>query len=68
MRQPRSYVIRVYRQGFRMLSGIVEDASTGRSRSFRDLQELAALLRAPIGAHASSRRTPKLNNPEEDVS
>ena len=42
---PRSYVIRIYRQGFRSLSGMVEDAATKAQRSFRDEKELLAILR-----------------------
>ena len=51
MREPRSYIVRIYRQGYRTLSGIVEDTHTGGSRPFRSSEELAVLLRAPI-AHA----------------
>lgn len=45
MREPRSYVVRVYRQGYRSLCGIVEDTRTGQARAFRDVQQLTALLR-----------------------
>ena len=45
MRQPRSYIIRIYRQGARSLTGVVEDARTGEQRSFSSVQDLWALLR-----------------------
>jgi len=48
MREPRSYVVRIYRQGYRSLSGTVEDTRTTATRPFRNTQQLAALLRAPI--------------------
>ncbi len=47
MRQPRSYIVRVYRQGARSLTGVVEDARTGELRPFSSMQELWALLRRP---------------------
>ena len=47
MRQPRSYIVRVYRQGARSLNGVVEDARTGEQRPFSNMQELWALLRRP---------------------
>jgi len=55
MRQPRSYVVRIYRRGFQALSGIVEDAHTGGKRAFRDVSELSELLRGPIAACQASR-------------
>lgn len=45
---PRSYIVRIYRQGFASLVGVVEDADTAGSRSFSSLAELGALLVAPI--------------------
>jgi hypothetical protein len=48
MREPRSYIVRIYRQGYRSLSGIVEDTQTGSQRAFRNTQELSVLLRGPI--------------------
>ena len=45
---PRSYIVRVYRQGFRSLAGVVEDVATQGQRVFRDLNELSRWLRAPI--------------------
>jgi hypothetical protein len=53
MRQPRSYIVRVYRQGARSLNGVVEDARTGERRPFSNMQELWALLR-----HSSYGATP----------
>ncbi len=45
MRQPKSYVVRIYRQGARSLNGVVEDARTGEQRPFSSMQELWTLLR-----------------------
>ena len=45
MGEPRSYVIRIYRKGFRSLTGVVEDTATNAQRAFRDEQELLAVLR-----------------------
>jgi len=47
VRQPRSYIVRVYRQGARSLNGVVEDARTGEQRPFSSMQELWVLLRRP---------------------
>jgi hypothetical protein len=47
VRQPRSYIVRVYRQGARSLNGVVEDARTGEQRPFSNMQELWVLLRRP---------------------
>jgi hypothetical protein len=47
MRQPRSYIIRIYRQGARTLTGVVEDTRTGQQRPFASVQDLWALLRRP---------------------
>ena len=45
MRQPRSYIVRVYRQGARSLTGVVEDARTGEQWPFSSMQDLWLLLR-----------------------
>ena len=58
MRQPRSYVVRVYRRGFRTLGGIVEDTVTGAQRPFRDADELIALLTRPLRRGSPSRTNP----------
>lgn len=60
MRQPRSYIVRIYRQGARSLTGVVEDARTGQQRSFSSMQDLWTLLRKTL-----SRPT---RNPEPDKS
>ena len=51
---PRSYIVRVYRQGFRSLAGVVEDIATQGQRAFRNVNELSRWLRAPI-----DRRPPR---------
>jgi hypothetical protein len=48
MREPRSYIVRIYRRGYRSLSGIVEDTLTSSKQPFRNTEELMVLLRAPI--------------------
>lgn len=45
MRQPRIYVVRIYRKGARNLAGMVEDARTGKQRPFANLQQLWSSLR-----------------------
>ncbi len=47
MRTPRSYIVRIYRRGFRTLSGVIEDTRTNTQQPFRDIEELLAVLRAP---------------------
>lgn len=53
MRQPRSYIVRIYRQGARSLTGVVEDTRTGQQRPFASVQDLWALLRRPSLGPAS---------------
>ena len=55
MREPRSYIVRVYRQGARNLIGIVEDTRTGGQRNFCNVQELWTLLRRPLAGPPSAR-------------
>lgn len=51
MRQARSYIVRIYRQGARSLTGVVEDPRTGEQRAFSSVQDLSTLLRrSPIGS------------------
>jgi len=59
MREPRSYIVRIYRQGYRSLSGLVEDTRTSSRQPFRNTQELIALLRAPIADASPVERTGK---------
>ena len=56
MREPRTYIVRIYRQGYRSLSGIVGDAYTGNKRAFLNTRALVALLRAPNANAPSARR------------
>ena len=46
MREPGSYIVRIYRQGFQTLCGVVEDPQSGASQAFRSGEELLALLRS----------------------
>jgi hypothetical protein len=55
MRQPRSYIVRIYRQGARNLTGVVQDAQTGEQRPFSNIQELWTLLRRPLPTSTPSR-------------
>jgi hypothetical protein len=59
MRQPRSYIVRIYRQGYRTLSGIAEDALTSEVQPFRNVEELLALLRSPIAGGPPAERRGK---------
>ena len=59
MREPRSYVVRIYRQGYRTIAGTIEDTHTTNKRPFRTSHELLALLRAPIESDAPPRRRPQ---------
>jgi hypothetical protein len=52
------YVLRIYRQNARRLGGVLEDAQTGRSVSFRTLRELAVLLRTTSVQAARRKRQP----------
>lgn len=49
MRQPRSYIVRIYRQGARSMTGVVEDARTGEQRTFSTVQGLWTLIRRSPG-------------------
>jgi hypothetical protein len=45
MRELRSYVVRIYRQGARSLVGVLEDTRDGAQRPFASPDQLWALLR-----------------------
>ena len=45
MREPRSYIVRIYRQGARTLIGVIENAQTGKQQPFSSFQQLWKLLR-----------------------
>ena len=60
MRQPKNYVVRIYRQGARNLTGVVEDVRSGEQRPFSNMQELWLLLRRPS---RSSARLSAANKP-----
>ena len=44
MCRPRSYIVCIHRQGFRALSGLLEDTHTSAIHAFRNPEELLALL------------------------
>jgi hypothetical protein len=56
MRAPESYIVRVYRRGFRSMAGVLEHPATGRQRPFMGIQELWDLLRTSCRA---PKRPPK---------
>lgn len=62
MREPRSYIVRIYRQGFRTLAGVVEDTHSGAAQPFRNTEELLALVRAPIPMRPPPRRRRSSNS------
>jgi len=62
MREPRSYIVRIYRQGYRTLSGIVEDTHTGCKRAFRNTRELSAFLRGSTLYVPSAERKAKVQS------
>jgi hypothetical protein len=53
----RSYIVRIYRQGARTLTGIVEDPHSGLTHAFETVEDLWAVLRAPrIGRRRAKQR------------
>jgi hypothetical protein len=64
MREPRSYIVRIYRQGYRSLAGTVEDTRSGTSRGFRNTRELAVLLRGSIQAPNPLERKAVTDQPD----
>jgi hypothetical protein len=63
MRAPRSYIVRIYRRGFRTLSGVVEDTRTNAQHPFKNTDELISLLKVPnsgakpLGRQGKNRST-----------
>lgn len=55
MRQPRSYIVRIHRQGARSLTGVVEDTRTGTQLPFSSIQNLWSLLRRSSPGMTNSR-------------
>ena len=49
-REPRSYVIRVYRKSTRRLSGYVQDVRNGRTRPFQSMRDLWSAIGGPKDA------------------
>ncbi len=62
MREPRSFIVRIYRRGFRTLSGVIEDTSTNTQQPFRDIDELIAMLREPDSRAAFHARRGKVRS------
>jgi hypothetical protein len=46
MQPLRSYIVRIYRQGARTLTGIVEDPQSGATHPFGSMEEVWVHLRA----------------------
>jgi hypothetical protein len=59
MGQPRSYVVRIYRQGFRKVSGVVEDTKTGNQTPFSTIEELWVALRGRRASEPNPQAGPK---------
>ena len=57
----RSYIVRIYRQGARTLTGIVEDPRSGITRPFETPEDLWAALRAPRAGR--KRAKPRAKSP-----
>ena len=45
MQPIRSFVVRIYREGWLTFAGVIEDVSTGRARPFHNVLDLWAALR-----------------------
>jgi hypothetical protein len=52
VRQPRTYIVRIYRQEAGSLNGVVENARNGEQRAFSNMLELWALLRRSSSGRA----------------
>jgi hypothetical protein len=56
VKEPLSYVIRIYRRDAQAFAGLVEDVHAGRTAPFQSLAELCELLR---GCKPFPRRAPR---------
>lgn len=52
--QPRSLIVRIYRHGYKTMSGIAEDPQTGAQQPFSSVEGLWEAMSATI------RRTPRV--------
>jgi hypothetical protein len=50
VRGPASYIVRIYRRGFRSLTGVVEDPKSGEQAPFKSMEELWAVLRTGLSS------------------
>ncbi len=57
--QPRSLVVRIYRQGYNTLSGVAEDAATGVQKPFSNLEELWKVLSTVCRSPRRRSKLPK---------
>jgi hypothetical protein len=53
------YVLRIYRRDTRRFGGVLEDAQTGRSVTFRTIRELTDLLRTASVKPARKLKAPR---------
>ena len=67
MREPRSYVVRIYWHDSRDVCGTIEDARTNGKRPFRSADELLQLLRRPIREIRRTERNRRLQSSEPRV-
>lgn len=57
MRELRSYIVRIYRQGAHTLAGVVEDPRSGVSQPFQTAEQLWDLVRKQGVAGSGTRRS-----------
>jgi hypothetical protein len=58
-----SYIVRIYRRGFRSLVGLVEDPKSGEQWRFKNMEELWAVLGTRL---RSPRSSPGASSGEPD--
>jgi hypothetical protein len=64
VRDPRSYVVRVYRQVADVVAGTVQDVGTGRTMPFQTMEELwYAVIARPPRSEARSSGTQRTRRP-----
>lgn len=66
MKQPRSFVVRIYLGERGKATGIVEDSRTGRRRSFSDKDELWLLLQRRAWRRGLATGAPE-GSPDDSV-
>ena len=59
MQPIRSFVVRIYREGWLSVAGVIEDVSTGRARPFHNVLDLWAALRMTRRRKAARKAPPQ---------